>query len=133
MRRVFFFSIAVLLVVSACKKSAAPTSDPVNLLTGKWTLLPATYDVYTNGVISSTSNQQYTAGDYGDFKANGEFETLTNGITTTYQYQKVGDTLIFDNTNKAVITTLTATQLTYSFKITINSTIYRVNTFRYKK
>lgn len=123
----------LLLGFLACKKSPAPTPDPVNLLTGKWTLLPATFEVYTNGTLSNSSTQQYAAGDYGDFKASGEFETSISSVITTYQYKRQGDTITFDNVNKAVISTLTSTQLTYYFIVPINSTIYRKNIFYYKK
>lgn len=131
MKKILLVLMLAAVFFTACKKDSHTTSN--ELIIGKWTFLPTTFDVYTNGSLSSTSTQDYTLQDYADFKINGTFESHVYGNVYNDQYKITGDTLVFNNLNKAKIKILTSTNLSYYFTENINATQYRISTFNLKK
>ena len=123
MKKILAFLFCLNLVIS-CKKSNEGSSP----IFGKWSFSPTIHDIYTNGSISSTSNQNYPASDYIEFKNNGQAEGNANGGIYTYTYTLENDNLIFDNMRKGKITQLTASKLIYYCKDSINPTQYRIST-----
>ena len=71
MKKILSIIIFVTIFFTACKKDSPSTAN--ELIIGNWSFLPTTYDVYTNGSLSSTSSQYYTLQDYANFKINGTF------------------------------------------------------------
>jgi hypothetical protein len=122
----FLLSIVILL---GCKKSESIISPIV----GKWSLLPTKYEFYTNGVITNSSTQSYQASDYVEFRANGTMESKTNGTLYVGSFILNGDSITFDNINKAKVTQLTSDKLMYYFRDSINSTQNRITTFSLNK
>jgi len=124
MKRILTFLLCLFLLIG-CKKSDNSTSPII----GKWSLHPTTYELFTNGVITTSSTQSYQPSDYVEFKNGGMVESKTNGTLYTNTFILEGDNLTFDNTNKAKVTQLTSNTLIYFFRDSINPTQYRINTF----
>ena len=124
MKKMFAFLFFLSLLVG-CKKSNEGSSP----ILGRWSLRPTIFDMYTNGSISSTSDQNHPVSDYIEFKNNGKAESETTGTPFTYSYFLENDNLIFDNVRKAKVTQLTSNILKYYFKDSINPTQYRISTF----
>ena len=127
MKKLFPSLTLACCLLCSCKKDNPST--PAELIVGRWTVTSATHELFTNGTVSSSSEEHYGAGAYAEFKSNGSFQSQTSGAQYNQQYQLKGDTLIFDNTNTARIKILTANNLTYFFRDSINPAQYRVNTF----
>ncbi len=117
--------LSCLFFITGCKKSDSSSSPII----GTWSLHPTTHALYTNGVITTSSTQSYQPSDYTAFKNGGIMESKTNGTLYTGSFTLAGDTLTFDNTNKAKVTQLNSNILTYYFKDSVNPTQYWINTF----
>ena len=114
-----------LFFVIGCKKD--DTTDA--LIIGKWSLRPSTNELYTNGVVTGYSLQNYEASDYLEFKNGGTMQGRVNGTLSTMTYILAADSLTFNNTNTAKITQLTSNSLIYYFKDSINPIEYRISTY----
>jgi hypothetical protein len=85
---------AILLYLTACTKSAAPSNDNGMVgLTGKWNLIN---DSIIQGVGPSNHLVGYTgaAGDYFNFGTNGYAYTKEGALLDTLTYRMVTDTSI---------------------------------------
>lgn len=124
MKQILIFLTCIYFLIG-CKKSDSSISPII----GKWSLHPTTYDLYTNGILASSSTQNYQPSDYAEFKNGGTMESKTNGTLYTSTFLLEGDNLTFDITKKAKIVQLNSDKLIYYFRDSINLTQYRITTF----
>ncbi len=134
MRNSFFLILVFIFLINSCKKDNATSSDSSGLIIGKWFVINHVTQYYTNDTLSSTSTQQPYSQDYVEFRNDGSFATFENGGGPFISIYKVeSDSIIFENTRKAKIKTLTKSDLSYYFTEKVSSNQYSVNTWNFIK
>lgn len=128
-----YFSLLVVLAVIfiGCRKENENSNS--SSILGKWSLLPTTYDSYLDDSLSHTSTENFDASDYLEFKKDGTGFSHLRETNYIFNYRLVEDSILFDNKNKAKITTLTSSNLSYQFSEKVTSRERLVVTFNLKK
>lgn len=134
MRNSFFLILVLIFSIISCRKHGTSSNDSSELIRGKWFTINHTTQHYTNDTLSSTSTRQPSLQDYLEFRIDGSFETLENGVGPfTGMYKVEAGSIIFENTRKAKIKTLTKSNLSYYFTEKVSSNQYSVDTFDFIK